>query len=197
MCQEEHTESSSSQPTSTLQLLSGSFYELQQDVIECLAEFPNALSKLKQVLGSLSLPVGDGKVVPMVEPSLYSDAQSVSDVFSSLSPLINPLSTSLLRVCLSATECATAVEKITAYDRLMMSNGTMILCSDKWEVPTTFDGLNNLNTTATSGAEVAHTSSLDQLQSVHPSIFAKLSAAVPSEKYMRVSARQRKINIFS
>lgn len=188
MCQEQGTESSTSRPTSTLHMLSESFYEHQQEVIECLVEYPDALEKLKQALASLSLPVGDGKVVPIVDPSLYNDAQSVAEVFSSLSPLINPLSTNLLHVCVCATECSLAVANITAYDHLMMSNGSIILCSNKWAVPMTFDGLNNLNTTATSGAKVAHTAPLDQLQSVHPSVFARLSATVPSGKYVRVSA---------
>ena len=183
------TESSLPQPTSTLELLCRSFYELQQEVIECLLDYPDALEKLKQALASLSLPVGDGKVVPIVDPSLYNDAQSVAAVFLSLSPLINPLSMNLLQVCVRATECSPALAKIAAYDCLMMSNGSLILCSNKWTVPTTIDGLNNLNTTATSGAEVAHIASFDQLQSVHPSVFARSSAAVPQEKYnMRISA---------
>ena len=188
MHQEQCTESSSSRPISTLQLLSGSFYELQQEVIECLVECPDALAKLKQTLASLSLPVGDGKVVPIVDPSLYNDAQSVADIFSALLPLINPLSLSLLQVCVHATECSPAVAKITAYCHLMMSNHSTVLCSNKWAVPTTSDGLNNLNTTATSGAEVAHTASLDQLQLTHPSVFARVSAAVPHEMYVRVTA---------
>lgn len=181
-------ESSSPQPTFTLELLCRSFYELQQEVIECLVEYPNALEELKQALASLSVPVGDGKVVPIVDPSLYNNAHSVADIFSSLSSLINPLSTSLLQACLRATECSPALAKITAYHHLMVSNGSIVLCSNKWAVPTTLDGLNNLNTTATSGAEVAHTASLDQLQLLHPSIFARSSTAVPLEKYMRVSA---------
>ena len=188
MRQEQGTESSTSRPTSTLHMLSGSFYELQQEAIECLVEYPDALEKLKQALASLSLPVGDGKVVQIVEPSLYNDAQSVAEVFSSLSLLINPLSMNLLQVCVYATECTPAIAKITAYERLMMSNGSIVLCSNKWAVPMTSDGLNNLNTTAASGAEVAHTASLGQLQSIHPSVFTRVSAAVSHEMYMRISA---------
>ena len=188
MHQEQGTESSTSRPTSTLHMLSGSFYELQQEVIECLVECPDALEKLKQALASLSLPLGDGKVVQIVNPILYNDAQSVAKIFSSLSPLVNPLSMNLLQVCVRATECTPALAKITAYECLMMSNGSIVLCSNEWTVPTTSDGLNNLNTTAASGAEVAHTASLDQLQSIHPSVFVRVSAAVPHEMYIRVTA---------
>ena len=191
LCEVQCRESSSSQPTLTLELFSGSFYTVLQDVIKCLNEFPNALEVLKKALSSLVLPLGDGKVVPIVEPSLFSDAQSVAEVFSSLSPLINPLSLNLLQTCVSATGYSLAVAKIAEFDCLRMSNGTcrIVVCSDKWTVPTTFDGLNDLSISARSGAEVAHTVSLDQLQSIHPSVFAKLSAAMLPKNYMRVSTR--------
>ena len=185
------TESSlASQPTLSLELLSGSFYTILQDVIECLNEFPNALKVLKRTLSSLVLPLGDGKVVPIIEPSLFSDAQSIAEVFLFLSPFINPLSLSLLQTCISATGCSLAVAKIAEFDCLRMSNGTcrLVICPDKWRAPATFDGLNDLNVTTRPGAEVAHTVSLDQLQSIHPSIFARVSATVLPKKYMRVSA---------
>ena len=178
---------SSSSPMSNLEELSGSFYKLLQDVIECLNKSPNALEMLKHALASFVLPLGDSKVASIVEPSLYNDAKTVDELISSLSPLINALSLNLLQYCVSSTECGLAIAKITAFNHLRVSNSSLILCSDKWTVPTTPDGLNDLNTTATSGAEAAHTASLDQLQSVHPWVFARSPATVLSEHCIRIS----------
>ena len=175
-------------PVSSLEEISESFYKLLHDVTGCLNELPNTLVMLKQALASLVLPLGDGKVASIVESSLYNDAKSVAELFSLLSPYINPLSLSLLWYCVNSTKSTFAIAKITAFSRLIKSNDGLILCSDKWIVPTTLDGLNDLNTPAMPGAEVAHTTSFDQLQSVHSCLFGPSDTAL-SKQGMRVSAR--------
>ena len=175
---------------SNLEDLTESLCVLLQDVIQCLDEFPNALEMLKQALASLILPLDNGKIASIIEPSLYNDARSVADICSSLSPFISPLNLSLLRLCVSSTKHNLVIAKIVNFNHLRMSNGSFVLCSNKSTVPTA-GGLNDLNTNTRSGAEIAHTACLNQLQSVHPSLFAGLGtipAAVLSEKYMRVSA---------
>ena len=53
------------------------FQQLQHNVMDLLDQFPNTLAKLKQVLASLVLPLGEGKVVPLVDPPAYENAQTV------------------------------------------------------------------------------------------------------------------------
>lgn len=179
-----------SPPSSTCSLdeYSESFYKLLQDIIECLNEYLSALEMLKQALASLVLPLDDGRVASIVDPSLYNNAKSVVEVFSSLSCFINPLSFNLLWFCVNSTKCSAAVAKIRAFDRLRMSNGSLILCSNSGTVPTTPEGLNDLSTAATPDAKAAHSASLDQLQSDHFATHAVIALPKPKQ-CMRISVR--------
>ena len=56
---------------SDLYEMSELFQQLQQKVMDLLDQFPSALAKLKQVLASLVLPLGEGKVAPLVDPLSY------------------------------------------------------------------------------------------------------------------------------
>ena len=65
-----------------------------------LEHFPNALPKLKQVLASLVLPLGEGKTAPLVDPLSYEGTHTVRELFRFMSRYWNPLSTDLLTLLL-------------------------------------------------------------------------------------------------
>ena len=133
-----HSEESPSAFTSdqsNLEEFSQLFLKLLQDVIECLDQQPNALEILKKALASLVIPLGEGKVASLVDPSLYSDATTVNEVFASLSPHLNPLSLDLLQCLVILTDCKSAIEGVSGFNQLRLSMSHLILCSSRWTVP--------------------------------------------------------------
>ena len=174
--------------------MSEPFLKLLRDVIGHLSDYPNALEALKTVLNSLVYPIqSNGNVVPLVAlPPVCRDACTVEEFFTSISPYLNPLSLCFLRSIVSFTGCTSAIMAIAAFDTVRMANSHLMLCSDRWEVPTSPDGLNDLNTSARSDAGVAHNASLIQLKSIHPWVFARLPehrAAELAEDCVQVSIR--------
>ena len=179
--------------------LSEPFLKLLHEVIGHLSDYPNALDALKKGLDSLVYPLGNGKVVPLVElPPLCHDACTIVGFFTSISPYLNPLSFCFLQCIVGFTGCGSAISAVAAFNTVRMANSHLLLCSNRWEVPTFPDGLNDLNTSARSDAVVAHTAPLVQLKSVHPWVFARLAehrAAELSKDCVRVSIRVNRKSI--
>ena len=61
--------------------VSQKFRKVQEDLKDLLVDCPNALEQLKQCLGSLVLPLGDGKFVPLVDHSAYEAAKTIPEFF--------------------------------------------------------------------------------------------------------------------
>ena len=145
------------------------FQQLQRTVMDLLDKFPNALAKLKQVLASLVLPLGEGKVAPLVDPLAYENAQTVRELFRLMAPYWNPLSTDLLGLLLEASGCNQAASKVAEFVEARASKGHLVLCIR--QLPTLPSGENDLDV---ADLETVHNAPLPELQSLHPAVFARL-----------------------
>ena len=134
-----------------------------------LDHFPNALANLKQVLASLVLPLGDGKVVPLVDPLAYEGALTVQELFRLMAPYWNPLSTDLLGLLLEASNFNQAASKVAEFVEVRQSKGHLVLCIN--QLPTLIHDENDIDM---AHFEVVHNTPLSELQALHPTVFARL-----------------------
>ena len=137
--------------------------------MDLLDQFPNALAKLKQVLASLVLPLGEGKVAQLVDPLAYESAQTVRELFRLMAPYWNPLSTDLLAFLLEASGCNQAASKVAEFVEARASKGHLVLCIR--QLPTLASGENDLNV---ADLETVHNAPVLELQSLHLDVFARL-----------------------
>ena len=154
---------------STLSETSELFQQLQRNVMDLLDHFPNALAKLKQVLASLVLPLGKGKIAPLVDPLAYENVQTVQELFRLMAPYWNPLSTDLLSLLLEASGCNQAASKVAEFVEARASKGHLVLCIH--QLPTLASSENDLDV---ADIETVHNAPLSELQSLHPAVFARL-----------------------
>ena len=154
---------------SDLSEVSKLFQQLQRNVMDLLDQFPNALAKLKQVLASLVLPLGEGKVAPLVDPLAYENTQTVRELFRLMAPYWNPLSTDLLGLLLEASGCNQAASKVAELVEARDSKGHLVLCMR--QLPTLASSENDLDV---ADLETVHKAPLSELQSFHPAVFARL-----------------------
>ena len=145
------------------------FQQLQRKVMHLLNQFPNALAKLKQVLASLVLPLGEGKVALLVDPLAYESAQTVGELLRLMSPYWNPLSTDLLSLLLEASACNQAASKVAEFVEARDSKGHLVLCIR--QLPALASGENDLDV---ADLETVHNTRISELQSLHPAVFARL-----------------------
>ena len=145
------------------------FQQLQREVMDLLDHFPNALATLKQVLASLVLPIGSGKVVPLVDPFAHENTQTVRELFRLMAPYWNPLSADLLALLLEASGCNQAASKVAEFVEARASKGHLILSIR--QLPTLASGENDLDV---ADLETVHKDPLSHLQSLHPAVFARL-----------------------
>ena len=145
------------------------FQQLQHKVMDLLDQFPNALAKLKQVLASLVLPLGKGKVAPLVDPLAYENAQTVRELFRLMAPYWNPLSTDLLGLLLEASGCNQAASEVAEFVEARASKGHLVLCIR--QLPTLPSSENDLDV---ADLETVHNAPVLELQSLHPAVFARL-----------------------
>ena len=137
--------------------------------MDLLDHFPNALAKLKQVLASLVLPIGDGKVASLVDPFSYKGAVTVRELFRLMAPYWNPLSTDLLGLLLEASGYNQAASKVAEFVEARESKGHLVLCIH--QLPTLVRAENDLDL---AHFETVHNSPLSELQSLHSAVFARL-----------------------
>ena len=174
---------------SDLSEVSRLFQQLQHNVMDLLDHFPNALAKLKQVLASLVLPLGEGKVAPLVDPLAYENARTVRELFRLMGPYWNPLSTDLLGLLLEASGCNQAASKVAQFVEARSSKGHQVLCIR--QLPTLASGENDLDV---ADLETVHNAPLSELQSLHPAIFARLPEHVvtSTRTTVRISVKVNK-----
>lgn len=170
-----------------LKELTDSFIQLFQDVIKDFEQCPNGLDILKQVLASLLLPQKFSGKCQLLQPQLYSEAKTIREIIMQILPFINPVSFHLLQLLAQLSGCIPAIEKVSDFIQLRLTKNSVLLCNDQFTIPTTHDGLNDLNTLALSDAMMAHTASLDVLQSAYPQMLARLPS-LASMDVVRVSA---------
>ena len=143
------------------------FQHLKQDLVDSLVQCPNALTQLKQCLASLVLPLGDGKVASLVDPSSYEAASTIPELFRLMAPYWNCLSTNLLSLLLEASSCKPAAAKLAEFEEARTSSGTLVLCTQ---------------TASTGELKSVHSLPLEQLHSLHPAVFTESVASEQAEQ---------------
>ena len=156
--------------------LSLQFQNLQQDVVDLLVQCPNALTKLKQCLASLILPLGDGKVASLVDPGSFEAANTIPEFRRLMAPHWNCLSTSLLSLLLEASGCEPAAAKLAQFEENRASKSHIVLCTHR-----AFRG----------ELRSVHNLPLEQLQSLHPSIFTECKPPI-EQNSARITAEVAK-----
>ena len=131
------------------------FQNLKRAVVDLLVQCPDALTQLKQSLASLVLPLGDGKVPSLVDPSSYEAANTIPEFFRLMAPHWNCLSTNLLSLLLEASGCEPAAAKLAEFEEARSSSGPLVL---------------RTQTASTSELSSVHSSPLEQLQSLYPAV---------------------------
>ena len=79
-------------------------------------------------IASLVLPVGDGSVASLVDPSSYEAANTIPAFFRLMAPHWNCLSTNLLSLLLEASGCKPAAAKLAEFEEARASSGSLVLC---------------------------------------------------------------------
>ena len=184
-----HSQSPDNAVHSDLSEISELFQQLQQKVMDQLDQFPNALANLKQVLASLVLPLGEGKVASLVYPLAYENAETVRELFSLMAPYWNPLSTDLLGLLLGASGCNQVASNVAEFVDVIASKGHLVLCIRK--LPALASGENDLDV---ADLKTVHNAPLSELQSLHPAVFARLPEhkVISPKKAVRISVEVNK-----
>lgn len=177
----------SSSECSKFSRASDGFLKLLTNVMDAFDHFPNALDVLKKSIGQLVLPLGGGRVVPIIHLSYYEKAATTRELFRVLSPLWNPLSPDLLRYLVEQSHCHEAITAVAMFNLLRDQHSDSVLCVH--DVNTTEPVTTCHPAPLSSGHYLAHNTPLDQLQSVHPSVFRRLDhhKLVPSCETFRIS----------
>ena len=144
--------------TTVLSDVSLQFQNVQDNVAELMLQCPNALTQLKQCLASLVLPSGDGKVASLVDPGSYEAVSTIPEFFRQMAPYWNCLSTSLLSLLLEASGCKPAAVKLAGFEEARASSVSLVLCTQR---------------ASTGELSSVHCLPLEQLQSLHPTVFAE------------------------
>ena len=149
------------------------FQNLERAVVNLLVQCPDALTQLKQCLTSLVLPLGDDKVASLVDPGSYEAANTIPEFFRLMAPHWNCLSTNLLSLLLEASGCRPAAAKLAEFEEARASSGPLVLCTQ---------------TASTCELRSVHSLPLEQLQSLHPAVFAE-SRAAAEQNTARITAK--------
>ena len=154
-------------------------------------DIPNILGVVKENLRSLVLPLGDGKVVILVEEASYQHAQTHREVFQLMSPYWNCLSTDMLQLLTEASGTNVAAMKLSDFIQVRSSKGHSVLCCSQDSSKPQGD---DMDASISPGHRSVHTGPLVALQSLHPAVFAclpehKLAA---SRNTIRITAEVNK-----
>ena len=150
--------------------LSSAFLKMLSDVIGNFDAHPGSLNTLKQILGKLVLPIGNGQVVALIDPSMFRDTDLVQQLFRLLSPLLNCFSTGLIHYLCEQSHCLNLVEE---FHRVCEQHSEAIMCVKGSEMDTDSD-VASLPAPLSPGHLKVHTMPLDTLQSLHPLVFTRL-----------------------
>ena len=164
------------QPTPAIESHSSDFSGLSElflqtliNVFRAFEQESNPLNKVKSVLSSLVLPLGDSKVVALVEPSAYADAQTIQDLARLMAPYWNCVSTELLQLFVEESGNSLAVTRVKEFISTRKMRADLVLAAQPSTTTSNRDGSG-----LSLGHTLAHSSSLQELQSQQPAVFARL-----------------------
>ena len=149
--------------------LSKLFLQALRNIFGAFEQKSYPLKKLQSVLSSLVLPLGDCKVVALVEPSTYADAQTIQDFARHMAPYWNCLSTDLLHLLVEGSGCSLAITKLKEFISTKKMRADVVLATQPFTTNSNPDGSG-----LSPGHILAHCKSLQELQSQQPAVFARL-----------------------
>ena len=154
-------------------------------------DIPIILEVVKEILRSLVLPLGGGKVASLVEAASYQHAQTHREVFQLMSPYWNCLSTDLLQLLTEGSGCSLAAIKLSEFIQARSSKGHSVLCCSQGSSKSQRD---DEVASISPGHRSVHTGPLVALQSPHSAVFACLPEhkTVASRNTIRITAEVNK-----
>ena len=154
-------------------------------------DIPNILEVVKEILRSLVLPLGGGKVASLVEAASYQHAQTHREVFRLMSPYWNCLSTDLLQLLTEASGCNLAATKLSEFIQARSSKGHSVLCCSQASSKPQKD---DVDVSISPGHKSVHTGPVVALQSLLPAVFARMPEhkVVASRNTIRITAEVNK-----
>ena len=166
-------------PSSTTSIssnLQSRFFQTLNEVMNAFDQLPNSLNRLQQLLSQLALPLGEGKVASLVDPSRYENAVTTREVFRQLSVLWNGLSPDLLKLLCEETQCSISMVTIEEFLQYRSQFGSSLICRRTQSL----DKSSASQSTTTTSPPLypshltCHTGPIDILQSLLPSVFHRL-----------------------
>lgn len=153
--------------------LQSQFLQMLQVVMESFDHLPNSLIYLKQFLSQLLLPLGEGKTVPLVNPSRYENALTTREFFKQQSTLCNSFSPDLLKMLCVECQCSPAMAAVEQFIHFRNRCAKSLVCKQ----PKSLDEA-SISTSSSSCLHPSHftlhTGPINDLQSLHPSVFQRL-----------------------
>ena len=170
--------------------LSQLFQQALHSIMSAFDDIPNIIGVVKEILRSLVLPLGDGKVASLVEAASYQHAQTHREVFRPMSPYWNYLSTDLLQLLTEASGCNLAAMKLSEFVQARSRKGHLAVCHSS---ESQGDDM-SLGASISPGHRSVHTGPLAALQSLHPAVFSRLPEhkVVTSRNTIRITAEVNK-----
>ena len=157
--------------------LQNQFLHTLQAVMGSFAQLPNSLTLLKQVFEKLVLPLGEGKIVSIVDSSKYEKAATTRDLFRQHSVLWNSFSPYLLKMMCEECQCSPAMEAVEQFLLFRSHFANSRICPQRQLA----DERNDPTSSATLSSPLHpsylsyHIGPISDLHSLHPSVFQCLN----------------------
>ena len=157
--------------------IQGQFLQMLQTVMDAFEQLPDSLSRLKQFFSQLILPMGEGKVVPLVSPSTTENATTTKEVFRRQSSLWNCFSPHLLKMMSEECQCPMATAAVEQFIQFRSTHANSLICRRTKLIQKEGNATSSLHPSHLA----YHTGPLANLQSLHPSVWECLDEHKNSE----------------
>ena len=147
--------------------LQSQFLQMLQTVMDAFEKLPDSLSRLKQFFSQLVLPMGKGKVVPLVSSSTYENATTTKEVFRRQSSLWNCFSPHLLKMMSEECQCPMTTAAVEQFIQFRSTHANSLICRRTKLIQKQGNATSSLHPSHLA----YHTGPLANLQSLHPSVW--------------------------
>ena len=178
--------------------LQSQFLQMLQVVIESFNQLSNSLIYLKQFLRQLVLPLGEGKTVPLLDPSRYENAVTTRDFFRQQSVHWNSFSPDLLKMLCEECQCSPAMAAVEQFIQFRSKFANSLICQqtialDKASTPTSTSSCFLVHLSHLT----YHTGPINDLQSLHPSVFQCLDehSGVEPQETIRLTVQVNRTHL--
>ena len=157
--------------------LQSQFLQMLQTVMEAFEQLPDSLSRLKRFFSQLVLPMGEGKVVPLVSPCTYENATTTKEVFRCQSSLWNCFSPHLLKMMSEECQCPMTTAAVEQFIQFHSTHANSLIFRRIKLILKQGNAASSLHPSHLA----YHTGPLANLQSLHPSVWECLDEYKNSE----------------